>query len=113
MSLVHSTCHAALGGLEDMKVIGIAQRRMIRLAQDDSLGYLPEKLRVIVEFLVGQREPFLQSRITSTWIVSVMISFDRSNVWPPSIRATISFLPVERLRGWARTRTLASGVTLN
>jgi len=117
----------ALGGLEDIQVVGIdsplhtaAQRRMIRLAQDDSLGYLPAKTPRNSR-VPRRSEPFLQSRITEYtkpaadrhWIVSVMISFDRSNVWPPSIRATISFLPVERLRGWARTSTLASGVTLN
>jgi hypothetical protein len=50
--LVVGTQHvsrAALGGLQDIQVVGIAQRRMIRLAQDDSLGNLPEKLRVIVK----------------------------------------------------------------
>jgi hypothetical protein len=52
-----------LGGLHHIKVIGVAQRSVIRLFDYNRLADILKELRVAVEFVFRERMQFLQSRI--------------------------------------------------
>jgi hypothetical protein len=53
----------ALGGLHHIKVVGIAQRGVVWVTKYHHLAYLLQELRVVVEFVIGQRIKLLQARI--------------------------------------------------
>lgn len=54
---------AALGGLQYIKVVGIAQRRMAGRPDRDDVRGLFQKLRVVVELVIRKGMEFLQPRI--------------------------------------------------